>query len=152
MNLSQQPKKVRQGKRQRRGEERPRAPGCALFAGPMLNALHAPRNLFQELIINEILVMRENKHDNVVNYVDSFLVSDDELWVRDALLDSRGRDTQWPPSPLRLLLCVFPLSPHRRHCALSAALLFLATPSPLPPRFCFLLCRLTAALCSLSRL
>lgn len=26
--------------------------------------------------------MRENKHANVVNYVDSYLVSDEELWVR----------------------------------------------------------------------
>ncbi|XP_022913532.1 serine/threonine-protein kinase Pak isoform X2 [Onthophagus taurus] len=34
----------------------------------------------KELIINEILVMRENKHGNVVNYLDSYLVSE-ELWV-----------------------------------------------------------------------
>ncbi|TKR81902.1 hypothetical protein L596_015699 [Steinernema carpocapsae] len=34
----------------------------------------------KELIINEILVMRENKHANIVNYLDSYLVSDD-LWV-----------------------------------------------------------------------
>lgn len=30
----------------------------------------------KELIINEILVMRENKHMNVVNYLDSYLVSE----------------------------------------------------------------------------
>jgi serine/threonine protein kinase len=35
----------------------------------------------KELIINEILVMREYHQDNIVNYVDSFLVSDEELWV-----------------------------------------------------------------------
>lgn len=34
----------------------------------------------KELIINEILVMRENKHPNVVNYLDSYLVCE-ELWV-----------------------------------------------------------------------
>ena len=34
----------------------------------------------KELIINEILVMRENKHLNIVNYLDSYLVGD-ELWV-----------------------------------------------------------------------
>lgn len=34
----------------------------------------------KELIISEILVMRENKHPNVVNYLDSYLVSE-ELWV-----------------------------------------------------------------------
>lgn len=40
----------------------------------------------KELIINEILVMRENKHPNVVNYLDSYLVGE-ELWVT------------FPPSP-----------------------------------------------------
>lgn len=34
----------------------------------------------KELIINEILVMRQNKHQNVVNYLDSYLVGE-ELWV-----------------------------------------------------------------------
>eukprot|EP00118_Oscarella_pearsei_P029038 m.3517 g.3517 ORF g.3517 m.3517 type:complete len:501 (+) comp9499_c0_seq2:94-1596(+) len=34
----------------------------------------------KELIINEILVMRENKNTNIVNYLDSFLVGE-ELWV-----------------------------------------------------------------------
>ena len=35
----------------------------------------------QELIINEIIVMKENKHRNVVNYLDSYLVGESELWV-----------------------------------------------------------------------
>lgn len=35
----------------------------------------------KEFILNEILVMRENKHPNVVNYLESYLVGD-ELWVR----------------------------------------------------------------------
>jgi len=35
----------------------------------------------KELIINEILVMRENQQANVVNYVDSFLLGREELWV-----------------------------------------------------------------------
>ncbi|XP_062522105.1 serine/threonine-protein kinase PAK 1-like [Corticium candelabrum] len=34
----------------------------------------------KELIINEILVMRDNKNKNIVNYLDSYLVTD-ELWV-----------------------------------------------------------------------
>lgn len=38
----------------------------------------------KELIINEILVMRENKHANIVNYLDSYLVGDD-LWVSGQL-------------------------------------------------------------------
>ncbi|KAI6189560.1 Non-specific serine/threonine protein kinase [Aphelenchoides bicaudatus] len=32
------------------------------------------------LLVNEILVMRENKHPNIVNYLDSYLVGE-ELWV-----------------------------------------------------------------------
>jgi tRNA A-37 threonylcarbamoyl transferase component Bud32 len=35
----------------------------------------------KELIINEIIVMKENKHRNVVNYLDSYLVGESELWV-----------------------------------------------------------------------
>ena len=34
----------------------------------------------KDLIINEILVMRESKHKNIVNFIDSFLVRGD-LWV-----------------------------------------------------------------------
>jgi p21-activated kinase 1 len=34
----------------------------------------------KEFILNEILVMRENLHPNVVNYLDSYLV-DNQLWV-----------------------------------------------------------------------
>ncbi|KAI1903186.1 hypothetical protein AGOR_G00024620 [Albula goreensis] len=34
----------------------------------------------KELIINEILVMRENKNPNIVNYLDSYMVGE-ELWV-----------------------------------------------------------------------
>jgi serine/threonine protein kinase len=34
----------------------------------------------KDLIINEILVMKESRHKNVVNYIDSFLVRGD-LWV-----------------------------------------------------------------------
>ncbi|KAG0653859.1 signal transducing kinase of the PAK [Rhodotorula mucilaginosa] len=34
----------------------------------------------QDLIINEILVMKESRHPNIVNYIDSFLVRGD-LWV-----------------------------------------------------------------------
>lgn len=35
----------------------------------------------KELIINEIFVMRESRHENIVNYLDSFLIGSSELWV-----------------------------------------------------------------------
>lgn len=34
----------------------------------------------KELIVNEIIVMRESQHPNIVNYLDSYLVNE-ELWV-----------------------------------------------------------------------
>jgi p21-activated kinase 1 len=34
----------------------------------------------KELIINEILVMRESQHKNIVNFIDSYLMNA-ELWV-----------------------------------------------------------------------
>ncbi|KAM3173704.1 hypothetical protein ACTXT7_012023, partial [Hymenolepis weldensis] len=41
----------------------------------------------KELIVNEIFVMKRNKHVNVVNYLDSYLVEADELWVVMEYLD-----------------------------------------------------------------
>lgn len=35
----------------------------------------------KELIVNEILVMKESQHCNIVNYRDSFLLKSTELWV-----------------------------------------------------------------------
>ena len=43
-----------------------------------MNLANQPK---KELIINEIAVMKHNRHINIVNYKDSYLV-EDELWVR----------------------------------------------------------------------
>ncbi|NXO63813.1 PAK1 kinase, partial [Phainopepla nitens] len=34
----------------------------------------------KELVVNEIQVMKENRHPNIVNYIDSYLV-DEDLWL-----------------------------------------------------------------------
>ena len=49
----------------------------ALVAIKQMNLEQQPK---KDLIINEILVMRDSKHKNVVNFMDSFLVKGD-LWV-----------------------------------------------------------------------
>lgn len=44
-----------------------------------MNLANQPK---KELIINEIAVMKHNRHINIVNYKDSYLVGE-ELWVSD---------------------------------------------------------------------
>ncbi|KAG2237550.1 kinase-like domain-containing protein [Thamnidium elegans] len=43
-----------------------------------MDLAHQPR---KELIVNEILVMKESQHPNIVNYLDSFLIGNADLWV-----------------------------------------------------------------------
>ncbi|NXI03251.1 PAK3 kinase, partial [Pachycephala philippinensis] len=34
----------------------------------------------KELVVSEIQIMKENRHPNIVNYIDSYLV-DEDLWL-----------------------------------------------------------------------
>ncbi|KAL0135317.1 kinase-like domain-containing protein [Mucor lusitanicus] len=43
-----------------------------------MDLAHQPR---KDLIVTEILVMKESQHPNIVNYLDSFLVKNSDLWV-----------------------------------------------------------------------
>ncbi|KAI9250596.1 kinase-like domain-containing protein [Sporodiniella umbellata] len=45
-----------------------------------IKQMNLAQQLKKEVIINEILVMREAQHKNIVNYIDSFLITH-ELWV-----------------------------------------------------------------------
>jgi len=41
----------------------------------------------KELIVNEILIMKESSHPNIVRFIDSYLIDDSELWVVMELME-----------------------------------------------------------------
>ncbi|KAJ7233319.1 kinase-like domain-containing protein [Mycena rebaudengoi] len=43
-----------------------------------INLARQPR---KELLVNEILLMKESQHPNIVNFIESYLVTSNELWV-----------------------------------------------------------------------
>jgi serine/threonine protein kinase len=46
--------------------------------GYYIDLLHQP---WEELIVNEILVMKELQHPNIVGFLESYLVKSNEVWV-----------------------------------------------------------------------
>nr|AAG38545.1 protein kinase Ste20 [Pneumocystis carinii] len=50
----------------------------ARVAIKQMDIAHHPR---RELIVNEILVMKESHHPNIVNFLDAYLAKNSELWV-----------------------------------------------------------------------
>lgn len=39
------------------------------------------RPIQKDLLLNEITVMKESRHDNIVNFLDTYIVNDAYLWV-----------------------------------------------------------------------
>ena len=76
----------------------------------------------KELIVNEILVMKESQHPNIVNFLDSYLVRGNELWVvmefmeGGALTDVIDHNTLSEDQISCICLEVFPLS-QRKQCS-----------------------------------
>ena len=72
----------------------------------------------KELIVNEILVMKESQHPNIVNFLDSYLVKGNELWVvmeymeGGALTDIIENNTleEDQISSISMEVCLFPLT------------------------------------------
>ena len=46
-----------------------------------IKEMHLSNQPRKELIVNEILVMKESQHPNIVNFLDAYLVKSNELWV-----------------------------------------------------------------------
>lgn len=53
-----------------------------------IKQMYMGKQLKKDLLINEILMMRDGIHENIVNYIDSYLVKNEtELWVVMEFLD-----------------------------------------------------------------
>lgn len=47
----------------------------------VIKEMYLSRHPRIELIVNEVMVMKESQHPNVINLFDSYLIKNDELWV-----------------------------------------------------------------------
>lgn len=90
-----------------------------------MDLAHQPR---KELIVNEILVMKESQHPNIVNFLESYLVKSNELWVvmeymeGGALTDIIENNTLEEDQISSICLEVGPRLPSRVYCRLTLSL------------------------------
>lgn len=88
-----------------------------------MDLAHQPR---KELIVNEIMVMKDSQHENIVNYLDSFLRNGDtELWVvmeymeggaLTDVIDNNPVITEEQISTICLEVGLLRSTAHARHC------------------------------------
>jgi serine/threonine protein kinase len=46
-----------------------------------INGMALSQQTHMELIVNEIIIMKGSQHPNIVNFLDAYLIRNNELWV-----------------------------------------------------------------------
>lgn len=88
----------------------------------------------KELIVNEILVMKESRHANIVNFLDAFLLKQADLWVIMEFMEGGALTDVIENNPLeedQIARICLEVSLHK----LTRACLIVSTPSDFEPTF-----------------